>query len=368
MHIAVVNAIRGYGGGEKRALRAVTDFLRLGEQVTVFGRPGSAMEARSREHGFPFVPVSLGRYWSPAAVLELARKLRAARVDVLLCYDETSVRLGTLAAPLARWSGRTPPVTYFYGLVGSFKNKGFNRSFVAPRIAGVGANAEAGRQELLEFGCFRPEQVRVIPDGVDPAPIQAADPAGLREELDDAPDDLVVLTAARLVPEKAVPFLIEVLARVLPPRPRVRSWIVGDGPDEEAVRAAIERHGLQSQVRMLGFRRDLDRLYRAADVLCHPSRREGAPNVVREAMVAGLPVVATAASGTPEIVVDGVTGLLSPPDELSGLERHLAAVLDDPALRERLGRAGRERALSEFTEERCAQRWLELLRGALSKS
>lgn len=363
----MVNAIRGYGGGEKRALRAVTDFRRLGEEVTVFGRPGSAMEARSREYGFPFVPVSMRRYWSPAAVLELARELRKARVDVLLCYDETSVRQGTLAAPLASRRGRRPPVAYFYGLVGSFKNKPFNRRFVAPRVALVGSNAEAGRRELLSFGCFRPDQLRVIPDGVDPGPIETADPTGLREELGARPDDLVVLTAARLVPEKAVPFLIEVLARVLPPRPRVHSWIVGDGPEAENVRAALRRHNLSERVRMPGFRRDLERFYRAADVLCHPSRREGAPNVVREAMVAGLPVVATAASGTPEIVVEGVTGLLSPPDDVAGLERNLSALLDDPALRERFGRAGRERALTEFTEERCAQRWLELLRDCLKR-
>jgi glycosyltransferase involved in cell wall biosynthesis len=99
---------------------------------------------------------------------------------------------------------------------------------------------------------------------------------------------------------------------------------------------------------------------RAADVLCHPTRREGIPNVVREAMVAGMAVVATAASGTPEIVTHGETGLLSPVNDEAALRANLKRVLEEPDLRARLGRAGRERALREFTEEQCARRWVEL--------
>lgn len=360
MHIAVVNAIRGYGGGEKRALRAVTDFQALGQEVTVFGRPGSAMQERCREHGFAFQEVSLRRYWSPTDVLDLARNLRRRSVDVALCYDQTSIRLGSLAAPFARVKGRAPAVVYYYGLVGSFKNKGWNRLIVAPQVSSVVSNAEAGRQELLGFGCFRKEQLEVIYDGVDPVPIQQADPTGLREELGAGPDDLVVLTAARLVSEKAIPFMVEVLAGLMSETPRLRSWILGEGPEEPRVRKRIGELGLVDRIRVLGFRADAPRFFRAADVLCHPTRREGIPNVVREAMVAGIPVVATAASGTPEIVTHGETGLLSPVNDEAALRGNLKSVLEDPELRTRLGRAGQERALREFTEEQCARRWVEL--------
>lgn len=358
MNLAIVNSIRAYGGGEKWVLRASVGLRDRGVSVTVLGHPGGALSERCPAAGIPFLPVLLRHDVSPAAVLGLARALRKAAPDVVIFCNERAARVGVLSAALL--GGKRPRLVYRNGLEGSFKNKAHNRLLVGPRISRWVVNAAALREELAGFGWIPPERIRVIYNGVDPRPVQEADPTGLRHELRAGDQDVVLLTAARLVPEKGHAALLEVLSR-LRGTSGFQWWVAGEGSEAASLAARVAETGLADRVRFLGFRSDVPRLLRAADVLCHPSRREGAPNVVLEGMVAGLPVVGVAAPGTAELVVQGGTGLLAPIDDLDTLAAHLSAVLNDPALRRRLGEAGRERARTEFSEERSAQRWLELL-------
>jgi glycosyltransferase involved in cell wall biosynthesis len=290
----------------------------------------------------------------------LAKNLRRGRPDVVICCNERAVRVAALARALPVVGVRGIPIVYRNGLEGSYKNKPFNRYIVDPRIDRHVGNADAIRRELLSYGWIAPERVRVIYNGVDPLPLREADPGGLREELGAAAADVVVLTAARLVAQKGHPLLLEAVAR-MDASDRPQFWLAGDGPDAEALQQQVDRLGLGRWVHLLGFRADVARLLRAADFLCHPSRREGAPNIVLEAMVAGLAVVALDASGTVELVADGRTGLLSAVGDVAGLAESLRRMTRDKALRERLGRAGQERALTEFTEERSTDRWMDLL-------
>lgn len=359
MRIALVNSIRFLGGGEKRTLRASREFGRRGHEVTVLAPRDSELERCCRAEGLVFHPVEFGRYYAPSSIRALATALRKTSPHVVVCYDERSARIGALAA------GRVP-VVYYLGLEGSFKNKPYNRLVVAPRVRRFVANAEATRDELARFGWIAAERLHVIHNGVDPAPIDAADPSGVRAELGACAADVVVLVVARLVPEKGHDFLLPVLAQLAAARPTLKVWFAGDGPEQERLQAEIGRLHLGQTVRLLGFRADVPRLLRAADVLCHPSRREGAPNAVREAMVASLPVAAVSASGTPEVVSQGETGLLSAVGDSEALRANLEALLDSPELRRRLGEAGRHRALTVFSEDRCAEQWLRLLEGCVS--
>ena len=358
MRIAMVNSIRSYGGGEKRVLRGAHEFRRRGHEVLVIGRPGAELTTRAREQQIPCAEAPLRHYLSPASIVALASRLRRFGPEVVVSYDEKAVRLCALAGLLRR---RRPALVHYYGLEGAFKNKPHNRYVVGPRVDCFLCNASALRDELRSFGWILERKLRVIHGGVDPAPIEEADPAGVREELGAAPGDIVALVVARLVPEKGHAFLVDALRKVVPGYPQLRVWLAGDGPDAEGLERQGSELGLSAAVRLLGFRADVPRLLRAADLMIHPSRREGAPNSVREGMVARLPVAAVAASGTPEVVVDGETGLLSPVGDAEAFRRNLERLLSDADLRRRMGEAGRRRALAEFSEDRCAERWLELL-------
>lgn len=365
MRIALLNPVRFYGGSEKRVVQAALEFRRRGHSPAVLAHPRGEAFQRLQALELPVSPFALGRRLSPGRILSTARAFAHHSTEVAICYTERALQHAALAADLVPFlSGgkqKRPAVVYYYSGTGVFRKSRFNRSFIAPRVARFVANARATYDELQAFGWFREKQLACLYDGVDPAPIDSASGAGVREELGCGPDDLAVMVSARLVALKGHDLLIDAVAELSEAYPHVHLWFAGDGPEKDRLTAKIDRAGLSRRVRLLGFRSDIPRLLHAADVLCHPSRKEGAPNAVLEAMVAGLPVVATAAYGTAELIMHGETGLLSPVDDRAALKANLATVLADADLRRRLGEAGRERALTEFSEKKSTDLWLELL-------
>jgi glycosyltransferase involved in cell wall biosynthesis len=137
--------------------------------------------------------------------------------------------------------------------------------------------------------------------------------------------------------------------------------VFGDGPLRTSLQRQIVEQGLQGDVVIAGFRNDLDRLLSWFDLLVLPSFTEGMPNVVLEAMAAGVPVVATAVGGTPEAVADGETGWLVPPGNPAELARRIIDVLSDSE-RQSMGRRGRRRVEEQFTFAAQARKYLSLFR------
>jgi glycosyltransferase involved in cell wall biosynthesis len=136
--------------------------------------------------------------------------------------------------------------------------------------------------------------------------------------------------------------------------------LVGDGPDRAAVEEEVRRYGLEPVVEVLGERNDVPELLAEADVFVLSSRSEGLPISILEAMAAGLPVVASDVGGVPEVVAEGETGLLVPPGDPQRLAEALGRLLGDPALRGRLGQAGRIRVAEHFDLAKVQQAHLDL--------
>jgi glycosyltransferase involved in cell wall biosynthesis len=200
-------------------------------------------------------------------------------------------------------------------------------------------------------------------NGRDPAIFHpdAAARAAIRAELGAAEGECVIIGVSRLVRHKGWPELLAAMARV-----PATLWVVGERlPSDhgEDLSAAFDRarQSLGPRLRMLGYRHDVARLLAAADVFCLPSHFEGLPMSVIEAMLTGLPVVATDIPGPREQLVDGETGLLVPPMQAAPLADALARLAGDAALRQSMGESGRRRALDRFTEERVVARTLDLL-------
>jgi glycosyltransferase involved in cell wall biosynthesis len=143
--------------------------------------------------------------------------------------------------------------------------------------------------------------------------------------------------------------------------------IVGDGPERQEIESAVHALGLETAVRLCGPRRDIPDLLARCDVFALSSRSEGGPISVLEAMAAGLPVVASDVGGVGEIVVDQQTGLLVPPGDPDALAAALERLLADPALRHRLGAAGRERAAQRFSLGALRAAHLELYARELAR-
>ena len=189
----------------------------------------------------------------------------------------------------------------------------------------------------------------------------------VRAELGLAADAPLVLSIGSLSPQKAHHHLIDAFAHVAQDHPAAMLMIAGEG----ALRAVLERRiadtGLGAQVRLLGARDDAADLLEACDLFVLSSEREGLPITLMEAMRAGRACVSTRIGGTAEVVEDGVTGRLVPVGERAALAAALGGLVADPALRERMGEAGRRRWRERFTAERMVADTESLYRDAVTE-
>jgi glycosyltransferase involved in cell wall biosynthesis len=213
--------------------------------------------------------------------------------------------------------------------------------------------SDTARRAYLATGWDRPAHVDRVYNGVAGRALPGSGRA-VREELGIAAGAPVVAMLSALRTEKAHDVAIEAIGRLRSAHPGLRLVIVGDG----ACRADIERlaEPLGDAVVLAGFRDDVMAVLDAADVLLHPSHIEAFPTALLEAMAASVPIVATAVGGIPEIVSDGVDGVLvEPPPDAGRVAEALGALLDDEERRRRLAAAGRAHFESDFTLDR----WLE---------
>ena len=330
--------------------------------------PDGPLLAPLRAEGFRIVPLPLKRSASPlaqaAGFTALVRLLRAERPDIVHAHMPLSSFLGRLAARAAG----VPRIAYTcHGFL-------FNQPSPWPRrAASLAMEWSAGRVTDLymtvseeEAGDARRLGLARAPvaigNGRDPA-VFRPDPearARVRATLGVPGDRVVVVIVSRLVRHKGHPELLAAMAAV----PEAELWVVGDrlasdhGEDLEPIFAAS---GLGERLRRLGYREDTPAVLAAADIFALPSHFEGLPMSVIEAMLTGLPVVATAIRGPREQVVDGETGLLVPPRAVEPLAAALRRLAADPALRGSMGAAGRARAMERFDEARIIGRTFDLI-------
>ncbi len=308
-------------------------------------------------------------HFDPGLIGRLFRFMRERRPDIVHTWMFTANTWGRIAALLAR----VPALVASERCVDLWKNplhRGLDRLLAVPTRRIV-ANSEAVARFLREREGIPASRVRVIPNGLDPRDAERLRPrppeevAALRRALGIPAGALVVGDVSRLDPKNGLLCWSAVVERLAARHPSLVAVHAGGALLEVERRYArrldeeIARRGLAGRVRLLGVRRDLEAILPALDVFLHTSTMEGFPNCVMEAMAAGLPVVATRAGGTPELVADGETGCLAGLDDVATLAERAAALLADPALRRRLGEAGAARV-----RERCA---LRLMVGATER-
>jgi glycosyltransferase involved in cell wall biosynthesis len=180
------------------------------------------------------------------------------------------------------------------------------------------------------------------------------------------PGPPVLITIGRLSPEKDHAALLNACAALNRQGLAWRLLVLGEGRQRQALEQLSADLGLQAQVYWAGNQSPVFPWLAHADIFVLPSRWEGVSMALLEAMACGLPVVATAVGGTPEVVLEGQTGLLAPPGDSDALAQALAALLRDPSRRHTLGAAGRARLAEEFSIDRTLERLEDLYRRLLS--
>jgi len=306
---------------------------------------------------------SLGRLARPfdfRAVAAIAARLRWRGADILHVplFSRASPylraaarRAGTAVVVAHEWSRPCRP-----GLLRRLADRWLDRG-----TRYVAASA-AQRADLLAAG-VAPSRVVVVRSGIEVERFGEFPAAAARRDLGLPPDAPVIVVAARLEPVKGHVDLLAALPRLLDVWPRLRVLVAGEGSLAASLRDRIGGVGLSGVVDLLGAREDIARLLAAADLAVLPSRMEGIPSFLLEAMAARRALVACRVGGVAEAVTEGVEGLLVPPNRPEALAAAAARLLADESLRREMGERGRARVEREFRVETTARR-LEALYSA----
>lgn len=318
----------------------------------------AAVEAR----GIPVDRVSIRAHGSPALIAAIARVLRASKPDVVHAHLFHAEIWGV---PGARLAGVPHVVISRHNEDPRRKRQPLRAVYrgLWPMIDVCVCISDSVRR-CAEAEGGPASKLRTVWYGL-PLKEPEAKPAAraaLRAELGLAPDALVFGTVSRLLQLKGVDDAIRAVARV----PRVHLAVAGDGPERAALVALAAELSVSERVHFLGWRSPSTPVFAALDGLLAPSRREGFGMSVLEAMQQGVPVVASSAGAHPEIVVDGYTGMLVPPDDPAALASAITSLAGSAHLRQAMGAAGQERVASVFTTERMVESTLALYRELVS--
>jgi glycosyltransferase involved in cell wall biosynthesis len=343
----------GFGGAERVMLQLLgrLDRARWRPVLLHHDKPGLArLVAGARELGAELrVVPGVSRLGELRFLPAFVQAIRAERPAVFHAHLPAPFRgrYGLLAAAISRVPAVVAAAHLIDDIPVPFRARTNQRLTTACVDRYIAVSEGVARRMRTRLG-VPDRKIQVIRNGVEggSAPLQA-DP-GLRAALAGSIVGPIVLTVARLDAQKGHGYLLAAAADM----PDVTFVLAGEGPERASLEAQARRLGIASRVRFLGHREDVPELLAACDVFVLPSRYEGLPLSVLEAMAAARPVVATAIEGTDEIVVHGETGLLVPPAAPSALADGIRTVLSDPALAARMGQAGRKRACREFSTSR----------------
>ena len=364
MKVVHVHKLTGVSGSENHllallpALRAAgIDARFLG--LDVAGTDAPRFYANLDELGVPHHSVRCGNDVSPRMTRDVVRALRAERPDLVHTHLVHADVHGAIAAGVLRLPYLSTRHNDDRYLLGPFRyvDRAFARG--ARRLIAI---SDAVRR-FLEAAGHAPEKLVTIRYGLDEPPAARAEVTP--EQLGIPAGAPLALAVGRLIAQKDHPTLLRAFAQVRERLPDARLAILGGGPLEAETRALAGELGLNEAVVLPG-RTDIRDWLERADVFAHTSRWEGFGIVLLEAMLAGLPVVATSVSAVPEVVADGETGILVAAGDSDAVAGALHQLLADPERAERLGAAGRRRALAEFSVARMAEQTIDVYREALA--
>lgn len=346
-----IDTARTWRGGQNQVLVTVMCLRALGHRAVLVAHPNGELRRRAAE-GLELIPLAPRAEMDLHAAWRLSRVLKLLGPDVVHAHDPHGVAMAALALSMSTQPKR-PRLIASRRVDFHLARNAFSR-WKYRQVDLFIAASEAIRDLLIRDGVAK-ARVVTVHEGIDLAKVEAAPPADLHQELWLPHDAPLVGNVAALVPHKGQRYLVDAAREVLRRQPDARFIIAGEGELREALTNQIRQHHLEKHVMLTGFRPDVLSVLKAFDLFVMSSITEGLGTSVLDAMACGKAVVGTSAGGIPEVVVDGETGLIVPPRDPAAMADAIVRLLEDPALRARMGAAGLARVRSDFSAERMAQ-------------
>ena len=349
MKIVFSSSSRGWGGIHTITATLAHGLISRGHEIVIFAAAGSLLASNMRAVA-AVEPIAGGMDMSPLGIARALRAFRHHNVDVALGITKKDVRI---TGPAARMCG--VPFVLRHPNDQPIPQSPYHKLLYKHCVQHHITNAQSTKQTLLDSAPWLGDaDVSVIYNGLDVDKFANAQPATLPVP----PDACTIAFIGAFERRKGLDDLADAWPAVARAAPHAHLLMVGDGALAEHMRA---RMADAPRVRWLGRRTDIPHIMNAIDVLVLPSLVEGAPNVVQEAMAAGKPVVATAVSGTPELIDDGASGLLVPPRSPEKLATALIALANDQQRRADMGRKAAQIAQRRFRADRMIDQYESLL-------
>lgn len=354
------------GGSERQAVELAKrlDRRRFAPMIACFQKTGPLLSEVGHidVHDLPLAGFLSRAAWYAAK--KFTSLVHRESVEIVQCFDFYS---NIFAIPLARLVG-VPMILAARRDEAAVRTKWQHRAeLLMYRLAsGVIANAGGIKEQLVVRDHVEADRVWVIHNGID---LDRFDQLMHQGRVTTSSDDgrrLAVI--ANLRPEKGHLVLLDAIARLINRFPLLQVFIAGNGPMKDAITTRIGKLNLSRNVMMTGEIDNVPAFLAGVDVVVLPSlKNEGFPNAVMEAMAAGKAVVATDTGGTGELVVDGLTGLIVRPNDVSGLADRLTTLCADPERVKKMGEAGRRRIEERFTVSQMTSRFESLYEELLTR-
>lgn len=357
-------------GGTEVVIRELTAWGKGGDiqhQVVCIDGAVGQIGDQLRERGIPVITLKRRPGFDFSLIRALRATIRSRKIDIVHCHQYTPwvygclASTGTSARVIFTEHGRFHPDRYRYKAII------INRVLAAMTRQMV-AISSATRDALARYEFLPQRRIGVIYNGINPLQVNDVEVQSLRKDMGLSPDLFIMGTVARLDPVKNQAMMLSAFARVHGQFPNTRLLIVGDGPERESLEKQASTLGIAKQVQFTGFT-DTPGLYLSLmNLFLLSSNTEGTSMTLLEAMSVGLPIVATRAGGTPEIVEHGVTGLLTPVGDESAFARAITDQLSNADQLRIMGEAGFKRFSKYYSIESMAGEYIKRYNQALNPS
>ena len=356
VNIFVAESSTAVGGQELAVILHAEGLLKRGHALRLILEPDSPIARMALAKHLPVTLMTMRKSRYPSAILSLRALLARHRPDILQVNSSRDSWIGAVASRLLVPRPKLLRIRH----ISAPLNRNLMTRLLYRHLFDmvVVTGGEKTKRELVERDGLAADRIAAFPIGLDveyfrPA---AAEP-DLRMELDVPGGHLLVGLVSYLRSYKGHEYFIEAARILASNRDDVTFVIVGEGPEEQSIRTMIGHLRLERRIRMLGFRDDLLNVLRSLDVFAIPSvEGDTIPQVLMQALAVGIPVVSTTVGSIPDVVIEGQTGFVVPPRDARALAERIAALLDDSALRARMGAQGRSLVERSYSLERMLDR------------
>jgi glycosyltransferase involved in cell wall biosynthesis len=326
-------------GAEMQLVRMTARMEARGHEIATLVKSSSPAVPEMRRLGLELSARRISGKVNPACLAVIANAARQHRADIV----QSTLSTASWWSGWLEQSGGPPSIGHVQGFTSACWHRHQSHLIAA---------SNAVKQDLVNQG-IPPERFTVLHNAISPDDFFATrDPLFVRADLGADADTPVVGTFAHLSPKKGHRELLEAIPTVLRHVPKAQFWIVGEGQLWQELHQLAERTGVMSNIRFLGFRRDVANLMNAIDVMALPSRREPCALAYAEAALSRKPSIGCRSGGAPESISDGETGLLVPVADSAALAESLLTLLTNRDYAQRMGQAAYARAVGIFGWER----------------